>query len=61
MQASSSCNGVTLWIAPQKKRAPSGGTGAERRHTFVLQLRITILHYGHLILQMAVYALYRAL
>ena len=31
--------------------------GAERRRTFVLQLRITIPHYGHLILQMAVYAL----
>ena len=50
-------NGVPLWIAPQKKRAPSGGAGAERRHTFVLQLRITTPHYGHLILQMAVYAL----
>ena len=50
-------NGVPLWIAPQKKRALSGGAGAERRHTFVLQLRITTPHYGHLILQMAVYAL----
>ena len=35
----------------------SGGAGAERRHTFVLQFRITTPHYGHLILQMAVYAL----
>ena len=43
--------------SPPKKRAPSGGAGAERRHTFVLQLRITTPHYGHLILQMAVYAL----
>ena len=34
-----------------------GGAGAERRHTFVLQLRITTPHYGHLILQMAAYAL----
>ena len=33
------------------------GAGAERRRTFVLQLRITTPHYGHLILQMAVYAL----
>ena len=50
-------NGVPLWIAPPKKRAPSGGAGAKRRRTFVLQLRITTPHYGHLILQMAVYAL----
>ena len=34
-----------------------GGAGAERRRTFVLQLRITTPHYSHLILQMAVYAL----
>ena len=34
--------------SPLKKRAPSGGAGAERRHTFVLQLRITTPHYGHL-------------
>ena len=33
------------------------GASAERRRTFVLQLRITTPHYGHLILQMAVYAL----
>ena len=50
-------NGVPLWIAPKKERAPSGGAGAERRHTFVLQLRITTPHYGHLILQISVYAL----
>ena len=39
--------------------APSAerGAGAQRRHTFVLQLGITTPHYGHLILQMAVYAL----
>ena len=43
--------------SPAKKPAPGGGAGAERRHTFVLQLRITTPHYGHLILQMVVYAL----
>ena len=48
---------MPLWIAPQKKREPGGGAGAKRRHTFVLQLRITTPHYGHLILQTAVYAL----
>ena len=40
-----------------RKKAASGGAGAEWRHTFVLQLRITTPHSGHLILQMAVYAL----
>ena len=39
------------------ERAPNGGAGAERRLTIVLQLHITTPHYGHLILQMAVYAL----
>ena len=56
-RSDSAHNGVPLWVAPPKKRAPSGGAGAERRRTFVLQLRITTLHYGHLVLQMDVYAL----
>ena len=42
---------------PYLNNRTCGGAGAEQRHTFVLQLCITTPRYGHLILQMAVYAL----
>ena len=43
-------NGAPVWIAPI-------GAGAGRRRTTAVECRFTTPHYGHLILQMTVYAL----